>query len=131
MKQAYPIILTPEKDGVFLVYVPDFKINTQGSTVEESIEMAMDAIAGVGMVREKENIPFPVPSTLQQITAEHPEEIVTLVLVDFTAYRRQNEQRIVRKNCSLPSWLNAEAEKAGLNFSALLQAAIKSELNIS
>jgi toxin-antitoxin system, antitoxin component, hicB family len=34
------------------------------------------------------------------------------------------------KNCTIPSWLNFEAEKAGINFSAILQAALKAELNL-
>ena len=36
----------------------------------------------------------------------------------------------VRRNVSLPSWLNVEAEKAGVNVSAVLQAALKKELHI-
>ena len=58
-------------------------------------------------------------------------EIVTLVDVDFSEYRRKNDMRAVKKNCTIPSWLNFEAEKAGINFSAVLQAALKSELKIS
>lgn len=57
--------------------------------------------------------------------------IVTLVDVDFAEYRRQNDMRAVKKNCTIPSWLNAAAEKAGVNFSAVLQAALKRELNIT
>ena len=34
------------------------------------------------------------------------------------------------KNCTIPSWLNFEAEKAGINFSATLQAALKAELHL-
>ena len=57
--------------------------------------------------------------------------IVTLVDVDFAEYRRQNDMRAVKKNCTIPSRLNAAAEKAGVNFSAVLQAALKRELNIT
>jgi hypothetical protein len=39
--------------------------------------------------------------------------------------------RVVKKNCTIPSWLNFEAERAGVNFSAVLQAALKSELHIT
>jgi post-segregation antitoxin (ccd killing protein) len=39
--------------------------------------------------------------------------------------------RAVKKNCTIPSWLNFEAEKAGVNFSAVLQAALKETLNIN
>ena len=56
--------------------------------------------------------------------------LVTLVDVDFAEYRRQNDLRSVKKNCTIPSWLNAEAERAGVNFSAVLQAALKEELHL-
>ena len=57
--------------------------------------------------------------------------IVTLVDVDFAEYRRKNDLKTVKKNCTLPSWLSFEAEKAGINFSAVLQSALKKELKIS
>lgn len=57
--------------------------------------------------------------------------IVSLVDVDFAEYRRKNDMRVVKKNCTIPSWLNFEAERAGVNFSAVLQAALKSELHIT
>ena len=50
---------------------------------------------------------------------------------NFTAYRRANEKRTVRRNVSLPSWLNVEAERAGINVSAVLQTALKQELHIA
>ena len=60
----------------------------------------------------------------------YSDDVVTLVDVDFAEYRRKNDLRAVKKNCTIPSWLNFEAEKAGLNFSAILQAALKRELGI-
>ena len=57
--------------------------------------------------------------------------IVSLVDVDFAEYRRKNDMRVVKKNCTIPSWLNFEAERAGVNFSAVLQAALKNELHIT
>lgn len=46
-----------------------------------------------------------------------------LVDIDFTKYRLKNDMRSVKKNCTIPSWLNFEAEKAGINFSSVLQKA--------
>ena len=68
---------------------------------------------------------------MSDISKEHAEDIITLVDVDFADYRRKNDMRTVRRNVSLPSWLNAEAEKAGVNVSAILQAALKQELKIT
>lgn len=93
----------------------------------EAIENARDAMGIVGIDMEDEKKALPVPSK----SVEHkPGEIVSFVDVDFTEYRRQNNLRTVRRNVSLPSWLNAEAEKAGLNVSSVLQNALKKELDI-
>ena len=59
-----------------------------------------------------------------------PNDIVTLVDVDFDEYRRRNENRAVRKNVTIPSWLNERAEEAGVNFSAVMQDALKARLHL-
>ena len=66
-------------------------------------------------------------------TMPHPEEqeIVTLVDIDFAAYRRANDLRTVRKNVTLPSWLNDLAERNGVNFSQVLQESLKERLHVS
>ena len=73
---------------------------------------------------------LPVPSPLQSIQAQDG-DTVSLVDVNFTEYRRKNELRTVKKNCTLPSWLCYEAEKANINFSQALQSALKHELHIA
>ncbi len=62
---------------------------------------------------------------------ESERDIVSLVDVDFAEYRRQHDLRTVRRNVTLPSWLNFEAEKSGVNVSAILQRALKQELHIT
>ena len=128
MKNAYPIIIT--KDTAFyVVYIPDFNINTQGETIAEAMEMARDAIGICGCTRQDKEQPLPMPSSLDSISQSEG-DIVTLVDVDFDEYRRRNEVRTVRKNVTIPSWLNEEAERACLNFSAVLSNALKAELKI-
>ena len=128
MKNAYPIVLTQGEKRV-IVFVPDFSINTEGTDVADAIEMARDAIGLVGIDMEDDGEKLPDPSPMQTVQKAYP-GIVTLVDVDFTEYRRRNDLRSVKKNCTIPSWLNAEAEKAGINFSAILQAALKRELRL-
>ncbi len=130
MKNAYPIVLTQGKEFI-VVFVPDFNINTQGTDFANAIEMARDAIGLMGIDMEDENEDLPKPSALSQIKTENASDIVTLVDVDFSEYRRKQDMRAVKKNCTIPSWLNFEAEKAGINFSAVLQAALKSELHLT
>lgn len=129
MKTAYPIILKEGSKNNYIVFIPDFNINTEGADIATAIEMARDAIGILGIDIEDDSENLPKPSKLEKIKAEY-RGIVTLVDVDFEAYRKKNDLRAVRKNCTIPSWLNVEAEKAGLNFSAILQTGLKKELKL-
>lgn len=128
LKNSYPIILTPDAGG-YVVEIPDFAIGTQGDSIPEAMEMARDAIGLMGIDMEDDGKSLPIPSTIESVS-KGPGDIVTLVDVDFTEYRRQNDMRSVRRNVSLPCWLNAAAEKAGINVSAVLQAALKQQLHL-
>ncbi len=130
MKNAYPIVLTKGEKNI-VVSIPDFGIGTQGMTIPDAIEMARDAIGLLGIDMEDDGEELPASSDLKSIIEEHPSDIVSLVDVDFSEYRRRNDMKTVKKNCTLPSWLCVEAEKAKINFSQILQAAIKKELGIS
>ena len=130
MKEAYPIVISPA-DGGYIVYIPDFDINTEGNSLTDAIEMARDAIGIMGIVMEDDKEVLPAPSEMSTVTKETKNDIVTLVDVDFTEYRKQNDMRAVRRNVTLPSWLDYEAKKSGLNVSAVLQKALKQELHIT
>lgn len=130
MKAVYPIVIS-EGEKNHVVYIPDFNTNTQGEDIPEAMEMARDAIGLMGIDMEDDNEPIPSPSAVSSVVKENETDIVTLVDVDFSEYRRKNDLRAVKKNCTIPSWLNFEAEKAGINFSAVLQAALKQALNIT
>ena len=129
MKVAYPIVMSKGQEHI-VVFVPDFNINTQGVDYADAMEMARDAIGLMGVDMEDEKEAIPRPSALAKVAKEQETDVVTLVDVDFAEYRRKNDMRTVRRNVSLPSWLNAEADRAGLNVSAVLQTALKRELRI-
>ncbi|MFQ9176556.1 MAG: type II toxin-antitoxin system HicB family antitoxin [Christensenellaceae bacterium] len=131
MKSAYPIIMTQGKEFI-VVFIPDFNINTQGKNIPDAIEMARDAIGIMGIDMQDDGEALPEASNLANVQAGSPSgSIVSLVDVNFAEYRKKNDMRAVKKNCTIPSWLNFEAEKAGVNFSAVLQAALKNELHIT
>lgn len=131
MKGAYPIIMTRGEKYV-VVYIPDWDINTQGKDIPEAIEMARDAIGIMGIDMEDDGETLPHGSELADVQQAAQEgSVVSLVDVDFAEYRRRNDLRVVKKNCTIPSWLNYEAQRAGVNFSAVLQAALKRELQIT
>lgn len=128
MKQVYPIVLHPESEGGFSVSVPDLNIGTQGETVAECLDMARDAIGLWGICEQDAGRSIPAASTL---TPPHEVgELVTLVDIDFDAYRRANDMRTIRKNVTIPSYLNDLAERAGLNFSQVLQDGLKQRLGV-
>ena len=56
--------------------------------------------------------------------------ILTYVDVDFSEYRKKVDTKTVRRNVALPSWLNYEAEHAGINVSRVLQEALMDVLNV-
>lgn len=115
-----------------VVSVPDFEIGTQGEDIPDAMDMARDAIGIVGIDMEDSGELLPEASSLAQVQKDAPEgAMVSFVDIDFTEYRRKNELRTVKKNCTIPSWLCYEAERAGVNFSAVLQAGLKRELHIT
>ena len=128
MKAVYPVILTPAEHG-YVVYVPDLEINTEGIDLLDSIEMARDAIGIWGMAEEDAGRTIPQPSISMPFPCKG--QIVSLVDIDFTAYRRANDMRTIRKNVTLPSWLNDMAEKEGIDFSQVLQDGLKRKLQVS
>lgn len=129
MKIAYPISMKKIPDGI-LVYLPDFDANTQGDNIPHAMEMARDAIGLLCVDLEDDKKELPTPSSISELSPEK-DVIITLVDVDTAEYRRKNENKVVKKNCTLPSWLNYEAERANINFSAILQTALKEVLNLN
>ena len=129
MKIAYPVVFV--RGEKFLVAsVPDCKIDTQGESIVEAIEMARDAISIWCVCQEDEGHKLPKPSDITSIKCKEG-EFVTLVDVDIATYRKKLDSRTVRKNLTIPSWLNEEAERQNVNFSQILQRALKKELQIA
>lgn len=127
MRNVYPVILTPSENG-YVVYVPDFDVNTEGSDLGEALYMARDVICTMGLVYHDEKKPYPEPKTM---TPPHQNnEIVSLVDVDFDAYRIAHERRSIRTNVTLPAWLKSAADEQGISLSATLQKGLKEQLHI-
>jgi len=141
MKTVYPVILaeTTDKKTPYLVYVPDFDTQTQGKDIADAIFMAEDVISLMGTTLADSKDPIPVPSKASDIDPAcspwHGEkevinETVTLIPVDFDAYRRKLKNLSVRRNVTLPAWLDEEAAKSGINVSSVLQEALKERLRL-
>lgn len=126
-KMAYPIVISKEED-FFYVEIPNFEIATQGYSVADAMEMARDAIGLIGIDYMDDGKTIPEPNIKEVKAGEG--DIVTLVDVDFAEYRKKVDNKAVKKNCTIPYWLNVEAEKAGINYSKILQEAIMNVLGI-
>lgn len=125
-KYVYPAVLKEENNKVY-VKVPDLKgCNTVGDDFADAIEMARDAIEMWLCIAEDNG--EKIPAADMQMKSD--DGIVTLIDADTNEYRRITDNRAVKKTLTIPSWLNVKAEKAGINFSAVLQNALKEQLNI-
>lgn len=133
MRTVYPVLFTKTNE-VILVEVPDLEILTQGTDMNNAIDMARDAIElkCVSMEDAKEDIP--VPSEILDVKggtfSNEGTTIVSYVDIDSSEYRKKIDTRTVRRNVALPSWLNYEAEHAGINVSRVLQEALMNTLGV-
>ena len=127
MKLVYPVILS-KGDKYIIASVPDCEINTQSDSIANAIEMARDAIALWCLCESEDGRSLPTASDISVIHAKEGDTL-TLVDVDVEAYRRKHETRTVRKNLTIPHWLNEKAEKQRVNFSKILQDALIQHLD--
>ncbi len=129
MKYVYPAIFTPLPSGEYDVRVPDLPgCITCGKDLADAIEMVQDAAAM--WLTDAEDNQENIPSPSDKPAIESP-QFINFIVADTDAYRRENDNRAVKKTLTIPSWLNSKAEKAGINFSQTLQNALKNQLNIS
>ncbi len=135
MKAVYPVIFT-ETEQVVLVEVPDFQILTEGKDMADAIAMARDAIGIAGISKEDHGEEIPKPSKMSEIKVEdgtfagEGEAVLSLVDIDFLVYRKQLDNKMVRRNVTLPNWLNREVEKAHINVSKVLREALMVQLDV-
>ena len=130
MRTAYKIILIPEENQPhdYTVYVPDFDIYTEGDSIADALYMARDAIGMMGITMQDDKEEIPEPGTVEY-TLE-PGQTETYVDVDFKEYRKKHDNKKVRKNVMIPSWLNEAAESDGINFSRVLEEALRERLQM-
>lgn len=133
MKRVYPIFI--KKDGVdYLVYIPDVDAYTSGKTLYDAIYMARDLL---GTLSLEETLPYPSNERSAKLKAvekaddpdfKFSDSEITFVDIDTDDYKKRLDSRSVKKNCTIPAWLNDKAEAAGINFSRVLQDALIDKL---
>ena len=126
MKSVYPAVFHPEEDG-YSVSFPDLPgCFTEGDDLAEAIDMATEALGAYLASRLDKELHIDPPSKIEDVNVE--DGFVNYIGADPALFRKKGKS--VKKTLTIPEWLNVEAEKAGINFSATLQDAIRSRLGI-
>ncbi len=129
-KYIYPAIFTPEANGQFSICFPDIEnCFTCGDNLEDGMNMAEDVLSLMLTQLEDKGREIPAPTAINDLSTENG-AFATYISCDTTAYRRLMNNMAVKKTLTIPSWLNDSAIAAGLNFSQVLQDALKQKLNV-
>ncbi len=127
-KYFYPAIFHPEDEG-YSVSFPDFPgCFTQGDTMSEASEMAFDAMGLY--LEDKKPAQYPEPTRLENIKLRN-DDMVVLIPFSPLAYAQKWDTHAVRKSLTLPAWLNNLADEKHINYSHILQEALKQELMVN
>ena len=130
-KYVYPAIFTPEEKGLYSVIFPDLQgCYTCGNDLEDALEMAEDVLAFTLFDFEKEKKAVPEPSKIEKLDLKD-KEFANYIKCDTISYQKQNNNKAVKKTLSIPEWLNEAAMAADLNFSQVLQEALKEKLGVA
>lgn len=126
MKLTYPACFYPwkEQKGGYTVEVPDLPgCVSEGENLTEAIFMATDAASGWVLDEMESGKVIPKSSLPEQITPEKGGFVSVLVL-DMDSYAEKYGEKTVRKNLTIPAWLNTFGEEKHVNFSQLLKDAL-------
>ncbi len=130
----YTAIFTYEEDGVHVVF-PDLPgCVTFGKEEEEAVQMAREGLALHLYGMEQDGDEIPQPSSLRTLAKEEnlqSNEVFMLVEAFMPAFREKQSKRFVKKTLSIPYWMNAEAERIGVNFSQTLQNALAEKIALA
>lgn len=137
MNIVYPVIFTETKDkeNPILVYIPAINGMTEGKDIADAIAMAKDYICN--SLFDKKDSEIPVAKRIDEINLkespffDNGKSFSSLVDVDLAAFRLREKSKSVRRNITLPQWLDDMAASAKLNVSAIAQNALKKELGIA
>ncbi len=126
MLQIYPAIIH-EEDGYWIEF-PDLEgCQTCGTSLEETMELAQEALGLYLVSLAEHDQTIPAPSSIGEISVKDGH--ATYVSTDMNIYRR--DTRAVKKMLSIPAWLAKEAEANNISLSKVLQDALKEQLHLA
>jgi len=128
-RYVYPAIFRFHAGGVDVEF-PDLPgCFSHGATQEEAMVNAREALALHLYGLEQEGEPIPPPSRVTDIQTGESEAVV-LVEAWMPPVRDAVANKAVKKTLTIPKWLNDLAERQGVNFSQVLQKALKEYLGL-
>lgn len=134
MKYVYTACFYPDEDGGYTVVIPDLKgAVTEGDNLPHAIEMATDCASGwiIGELEENREIPKASDIDSIKLDDELPNGFKSYICVDLIEYKKKYNNKSVKKTLTIPSWLNDLAEEKHINFSGILQEALKEHLGVN
>lgn len=127
IEDAPNILLFPmitEKEGTYTVEVPDLPgCISQGDTLADAILMITDATSGWVLDELEDGKAIPTSTPLENVIPEKG-GFVSMIVLDMDTYAEKYGEKAVRKNLTIPAWLNTFAEENHVNFSQVLQNAL-------
>lgn len=132
MNLIYPACFYPfSKGNGYTVVVPDLPgCVTEWSSLEEAIQMGIDVACGWILTSIEDGEELPKPSNLKNIELEYDNGFVNYLVLNIDEYAKSYGNTSIKKTLSIPNWLNTLAEKQNINFSQVLQTALKQKLGI-
>lgn len=122
----YPCIITQE-DNIYYANFPDLEnVFTDGETLEEVVENAKDVLKGMLFSMYKNDVEVPKPKRYRA----KDDEILIYIEIWVEPLKDKANQQAIKKTLSIPKWLNDMAEQKSVNFSSVLQYALKQELGL-
>lgn len=127
-KYTYAAVFTMEADGGYSIRFPQLDgCFSQGDNFDDARAMAAEAMSLYLYTLEQDGVSAPAPD-MNVIT--EPGEIVVPITAWMTPFRDEMENRAVKKTLTIPAWLNEAAERRGVNYSQILQSALKDYLGV-
>lgn len=123
---TYPAIFTFENNQYWVEFIDLKGCFSTGTTLPEAIENSKEAM---GLFLE-DLTEFPVCTTDIKSIKLEDNQIISFVSIDLEEHKRKYNNKSVKKTLSIPAWLNTIAEKENVNFSQILQTALKDYLKI-
>ncbi|HEY3418567.1 MAG TPA: type II toxin-antitoxin system HicB family antitoxin [Armatimonadota bacterium] len=126
----FPAIFTYNDDAITVEF-PDLPgCVTFGDTAEEAFAMAQDALEGYLSILEEDHEEIPAPAPVNEL---HPtsNQAIVLIRANMLLTRQERESQAVKTTVTMPKWLKQLADQQHVNFSQVLQAALKKVLGLS